>query len=343
MTFSSKTPLPSSLGQLARRGPLQEGERVQVADPKGRLYTITLVRGGRFESNRGVLYHDQVLGQPDGQVVETETGRTFQVIRPLLHDYAMSMPRGAAIIYPKDAGLIVQYGDIFPGARVLEAGVGSGGLSLSLLNAIGSDGHLVSVERRLEFADIAAANVDLWFGGRHPAWDVRVGELSEVGQTFPHHWFDRIILDLLDPWEYLDLSANKLLPGGVLVCYVATVSQLSRLADQIRETQLFTEPHSFETMLRSWHTQGLAVRPDHKMVAHTGFLLTTRRLAQGVRSHSLARRPAKAAAGKPGKWAHTSEWSEISLGLRTQTERKTRKVRREILGRARAWLAPPEK
>lgn len=337
MSFAVNLPA-GQLGQARRRGLLAEGDRVQITDLKGKLYTITLVKGGRFESSRGALEHDRVIGQPDGQVVELDNGRTFQVIRPLLNDYVMSMPRGATIVYPKDAGLIVQFGDIFPGARVLEAGAGSGGLSMSLLNAVGTEGKLISVERRSEFADIAAANVDLWFGGRHPAWDLRVGELGEQAAIIADHWLDRIVLDMLDPWEHIGLAADKLMPGGVFICYVATVTQLSRLADAIRESQNFSEPASFESLNRSWHVEGLAVRPDHRMVAHTGFLLVARRLAKGVTRHDLDRRPAKAAEGKPGMWAGYEDWSEMAVGLRTQSPRKTRKVRRELLARVKAWL-----
>ena len=191
----------NDFGQPTRRGLLSEGDRVQVRDPRGRFHQVILVRGGRFQSNRGGFNHNDVIGHPDGQVIVTEEGRQFQILRPLQVDYVMSMPRGAAVVYPKDAGVITHMGDIFPGATVVEAGAGSGALSMALLDAVGPQGRLISVERRQDFADIAAANVDLWFGRRHPAWDLRVGDVDEVLWSAEEGSVDRIVLDMLAPWE----------------------------------------------------------------------------------------------------------------------------------------------
>lgn len=326
------------LGPARRRGPLRPGDRVQVTDPKGRLHTITLVPGGRFQTNRGTLDHDLVLGKPDGQVVEVEEGKTFQVLRPLLSDYTMSMPRGAAIIYPKDAAQIVAMADVFPGARVLESGVGSGALSASLLSAIGPDGTLHSVELREEFASIAASNVDLWFGGRHPAWTIEVCDLRDALATMRPHSFDRVILDLLDPWTYVEGVAKVVEPGGVFLAYVATVPQLSRLVEAVRASEQFSDPHSWETMMRSWHVEGLSVRPDHRMVAHTGFLMVARRLAPDSPSHEVARRPAPAAHGKGGQWDDVEVWNEETLGLRVPNAKRMRRLSREMQSRASTWL-----
>ncbi|MFT0762686.1 tRNA (adenine-N1)-methyltransferase [Actinomyces sp. F1_1611] len=330
--------MSKDMGQARRRGLLQPGDRVQITDPKGKMHTIILVPGGRFQSARGALNHDDVLGGPDAQVVTTEEGRTFQVIRPLLSDYVLSMPRGAAIVYPKDAAQIVQMGDIFPGARVLEAGVGSGALSLSLLQAVGEGGHLLSVEQRPDFAQIAAANVDLWFGQRHPAWELQVGDVGEVAGGLEPASLDRVVLDLLDPWSYLEQVRRVLRPGGVLICYVATVTQLSRVADDLRATEAFTEPQSWESTVRPWHVEGLAVRPEHRMVAHTGFLLTARLLGQDQHVHQLARRPAKAAVDQPGKWARVTNWRLEDLGMRSQSPKKTRRIQRDLEGRLNQWL-----
>lgn len=329
---------PRPLGQDQRRGPLREGDRVQVRDPKGRLHTITLVRGGRFQTNRGTLDHDRVIGLPDGQVVSTPEGREFQVMRPLLSDYVMSMPRGATIVYPKDAGTIVQMGDIFPGATVVEAGVGSGALSLSLLDAVGEGGRLVSVERREDFADIARANVDLWFGRPHPAWDLRVGDLADVAGAMEEGSADRVVLDMLAPWENLTAVAHALAPGGVLTCYVATVTQMSRLVEDIRSSGCFTDPVAWETMQREWHLDGLAVRPEHRMVAHTGFLLTTRRLAPGTSPLVGEHRPAKANEGMAGMWDEEEGWSDEAVGQRTSSAKKVRRVRRDVQARAATWV-----
>lgn len=318
------------LGQDSRRGVLRAGDRVQIRDPKGRMHTIVLQEGGRFQTNRGTLIHDDVIGQPDGQVVHTPEGKQFQILRPLLHDYVMSMPRGAAVVYPKDAGTIVQYADIFPGARVFEAGVGSGALSMSLLSAVGENGHLISVERREEFADIARGNVDLWFGRRHPAWDVRIGEASDVLFSLPEASIDRVVLDMLAPWENIEAVSHALTPGGVLTLYIATVTQMSRVVEDLRASENFTDPIAWETLQREWHLDGLAVRPEHRMVAHTGFLVTARRLAPNVLPQERDTRPAKAAEGLAGMWDEEEAWSDEAVGARIPSDKKLRKVRRDL-------------
>ena len=332
------------IGQAGRRGVLRPGDRVQITDPKGKLFTVVLVPRGRFQSSRGVLNHDDVLGRPDGQVVNVGNGKTFQVIRPLLSDYVLSMPRGASIVYPKDSAQIVQMGDIFPGAVVVEAGVGSGALSMSLLSAVGEGGRLLSVEKRPEFAQIAQANVDLWFGRRHPSWTVEVGDVGEVLKGLDRQSVDRVVLDLLNPWEYLGQVAHVLRPGGVLTLYVTTVPQLSRASEDLREMGVFTEPQIWESSVRPWHVEGLSVRPEHRMIGHTGFLITARRT--GLRAavddalvHGLYRRPAKASQGKPGAWSSPSIiWTDEAVGLRRQSPKKTRRVLRDLQARANMWL-----
>lgn len=330
-------------GQARRRGPLAPGDRVQITDPKGKMHTIILVPGGRFQSARGTINHDDVLGRPDGQIIRTPEGRTFQIIRPLLTDYVLSMPRGAAIVYPKDAAQIVQMGDIFPGARVLEAGVGSGALTLSLLGAIGGEGSLTSAEKREDFAAIAKANVELWFEDSPPNWNLVIGDVADVAAGLPAASIDRVVLDLLEPWAVLGPAAGVLRPGGVLICYVTTVSQLSKLADEIRDFGAYTEPQMWESSIRSWHADGLSVRPEHRMVAHTGFLVTVRLLGGEGEAYEPRRRPAKAAAGKPGRWAHLANWSAEDLGLRKQSAKKTRRIRRDLESRVEQWLPPREK
>lgn len=199
------------------------------------------------------------------------------------------------MIYPKDAGQILAMADIFAGARVVEAGVGSGALSTFLLRAIGDTGSLASYERRQDFADIARKNVERYFGQPHPAWKLTVGDLQD---NLVETEVDRIILDMLAPWECLDVAAKALVPGGLICCYVATTTQLSRTVEALRDHGTFTEPQSWETMVRTWHVEGLAVRPDHRMIGHTGFLLTSRRLADGVEPPLRRRRPAKGAYGE---------------------------------------------
>ena len=279
---------------------------------------MLLAEGRTFHTHRGGLAHDDLIGAPEGTVVKSSGSTPYVAFRPLLADFTLSMGRGAAVVYPKDAAQIIALADIFPGARVLEAGAGSGALSCWLLRSVGEDGLLVSYERRQDFADIARGNVERFFGGPHPAWQLRVGDLMEVtgapagaagtpageagipaglsgpaDHAGPANSFDRVVLDMLAPWEFARVAADALIPGGVLCCYVATVTQLSRTVESIREQSSFDEPAAWESMVRGWHADGLAVRPEHRMVGHTGFLITARRLAQGITAPPRRRRPAK--------------------------------------------------
>jgi tRNA (adenine57-N1/adenine58-N1)-methyltransferase len=324
------------IGAARRRGPLREGERVQLTDPKGRLHTITLGVGKEFHTHRGLFKHEELIGRPEGTVIRNTAGIEYLALRPLLPDYVLSMPRGAAVVYPKDAGQIVAMADIFPGARVVEAGVGSGALSMSLLRAVGDDGVLHSYERRADFADIARANVEAFFGSPHPAWRLTVGDLVE---SLDETDVDRVVLDMLAPWECLDAVGQVMVPGGVLICYVATATQLSRVAEAIRDDGRFTEPTAWESMVRGWHLEGLAVRPQHRMVGHTGFLITTRRLADGVVPPLRRRRPAGSlreggadVEAAEQAWGH--HWSPEELGERPVSEKKIRRVRRDVTGTA---------
>lgn len=319
-------------GADQRRGPLREGDRVQLTDPKGRLHTITLAAGKEFHTHRGSFTHDELIGRPEGWVVTATSGTEYLALRPLLADYVLSMPRGAAVVYPKDAGQVVAMADVYPGARVVEAGVGSGALSMSLLRAVGDEGRLHSFERREDFADIARANVDAFFGVPHPAWRLTVGDLAEeLPAAEEPGSVDRVVLDMLAPWECLDAVAGVLAPGGVLIGYVATATQLSRLAEEVRAHGLFTEPAAWESLVRGWHLEGLAVRPQHRMVGHTGFLLTTRRLADGVRPPQRRRRPAKGA-HDAGAETTDAEWTAEDVGERPVSDKKVRRVRRAVTG-----------
>jgi tRNA (adenine57-N1/adenine58-N1)-methyltransferase len=313
-----------------QRGPFGAGDQVQLTDPKGRTH-------------RGSLAHDDLIGAPEGSVVTASSGTPYVALRPLLADYTLAMKRGATIVYPKDAAQILAYADVFPGARVLEAGAGSGALSCWLLRAIGPDGELVSFEARPDFAEIARENVRKYFGEVPPWWRLVPGELSaevaldpslptgaaysrlrrasgEAGdggdaggypEAAAHDGagggggdgaragtagdFDRVVLDMLAPWENVAGAARALIPGGLICCYVATTTQLSRVVEELRAHGGFVEPAAWETLNRGWHVDGLAVRPDHRMIAHTGFLVTARRLADGVTAPPRRRRPAKGA------------------------------------------------
>jgi tRNA (adenine57-N1/adenine58-N1)-methyltransferase catalytic subunit len=284
--MSERAPLP-------RRGPLVAGDRVQLTDPKGRKHTVTLSAGGEFHTHKGAISHDDLIGSDEGVVVISSGGVQYLALRPLYADFVLSMPRGAAVVYPKDAAQVVTMGDVFPGARVVEAGVGSGALTCALLRAVGAEGLVSSYERRADFADIARANVESFFGGPHPAWRLTVGDLA---LDLSDADVDRVVLDMLAPWECLDAAARALVPGGVLMAYVATTTQLSRVVEETRAHGCFTEPDAWESMVRGWHVEGLAVRPEHRMVGHTGFLVRARRLSAGVSPPVRRRRPAKAAA-----------------------------------------------
>jgi tRNA (adenine57-N1/adenine58-N1)-methyltransferase len=273
---------------ISASGPFQPGDRVQLTDPKGRHYTIVLEPGKEYHTHRGAIPHELLLGQPEGSVVQSVGGTNFLALRPLLPDYVLSMPRGAQVIYPKDAAQICMYGDIFPGARVLEAGAGSGALSCSLLRAVGEKGSVQSYEVRDDHAVHAIRNVETFFGERPGNWSITVDDVkNHEGEV------DRVILDMLSPWEVLPTVAKNLIPGGVLVVYVATTTQLSVVTEALREMTCFTEPHAWETLVRPWHVVGLAVRPEHRMIGHTAFLLTTRKLADGVTAPRPQRRPSK--------------------------------------------------
>lgn len=285
-----------------RRGPFRAGERVQLTDPKGRQYTISLTRDGYFQSTRGSFRHSALIGAEEGTVLETEDGRRFLALRPLVSDYVLSMPRGATVVYPKDAAQIVHMADIFPGARVFEAGVGSGALSLSLLGAVGSGGHLLSAERRAEFAEIARGNVESWYGPDLPPWDVAIGDAADVLDGLEPGSLDHVILDMLAPWEIIDSAAHALRSGGVMLVYVATTTQMSRFVEDLRSSESFTEPAASETLVRTWHLEGLAVRPDHRMIGHTGFLVVARKLSGGSEPLVQKRRPAKAAYSEAPDW-----------------------------------------
>lgn len=325
------------IGAHMRKGPLRAGQRVQLTDRKGKPSTITLQNGGEWHTHQGVLRHETLIGRPEGVVVANDAGYEYQVLRPLLNDYVLSMPRGATVVYPKDSAQIVQVADIFPGAHVVEAGVGSGALSISLLRAVGEHGTLHSYERREDFRDIAVGNVEAFFGEPHPGWKVRVGDMQEEALRVEKPGsVDRVVLDMLAPWECMETVKQILAPGGVWVSYVATVTQLSRLAEALRASGGFTEPDAHETMLRTWNVDGLAVRPDHRMIAHTGFLLSTRRLAGDQTPLQLKKREKVSEASPEDREAWPGErwksddgeesWDAAALKVRTVSGKKGRKA-----------------
>jgi tRNA (adenine57-N1/adenine58-N1)-methyltransferase len=263
-----------------RTGPFAVGDRVQLTDPKGRHYTMILATGAEFHTHRGIVSHSDVIGLAEGSVIKSSGGDAFLVLRPLLVDYVMSMPRGAQVIYPKDAAQIVHEGDIFPGATVLEAGAGSGALTCSLLRAVGPDGQVISYEVREDHAEHARRNVATFFGADPANWRLIISDVAD--SDLPGASVDRAVLDMLAPWDVLESISGLLVPGGVLIVYVATVTQLSRTVEAMRAQQCWTEPRSWESLQRGWNVVGLAVRPEHTMRGHTAFLISARRLAPGT-------------------------------------------------------------
>lgn len=279
---------------------LTAGEWVRLTDAKGRKHNFPLEAGREFSTKKGQIRHDDILGRPEGIVIESSLGGQYQVFRPLLFEYVVSMPRGAAIVYPKDTGQILMWADIAPGLTVVEAGAGSGSLTAYLLRALGPDGHLGSYEIREDFAETARRNVEQALGGTTPtgqgaSWNLTVGDVRE---TVTETEIDRLILDMVDPWTCIPLAVERLVPGGIVCAYVATTTQLSRFVETLREDGGFTEPVAWETLQRDWHLEGLSVRPDHRMNGHTAFLVTARRMAPGQHTLERTRRPAPGAYGE---------------------------------------------
>ena len=278
---------------MAYSGPFAYGDRVQLTDAKRRHYTVILEEGGQFHSHKGIINHDDIVGMDEGSVIESTLGSSFLLFRHLMVDHVLSMPRGAAVIYPKDAAQILVEGDIFMGARVLEAGAGSGALSMSLLRAVGPEGHVYSYEVRDDHLEYAVDNVKEYFGEQPEWWSPRLGDLADVAAADLGGPVDRVILDMLEPWEHLETVRDLLIPGGVFMTYVATVPQLMKVMEGIRELKCFTEPKAWESLVREWKVEGLATRPEHRMNAHTAFLIWTRRLADGVTPPRPQRRARK--------------------------------------------------
>jgi tRNA (adenine57-N1/adenine58-N1)-methyltransferase len=250
------------------------GDKALLIDAKARRYLFTLREGGQFHTHAGVTPHELIVGRPDGSTVRSTSGARYLAVRPTLADFVLSMPRGAQVIYPKDLGPLLVLADIFPGARVLEAGVGSGALSMTLLRA-GAD--VVGYELREDFAAKAQANVESFLG---PGFPYRV-ELRDVYDGIDEVGLDRILLDLPEPWRVVKHAVTALRPGGIFVSYLPGVLQVAQLRDALDDGP-FVLAETIEVLQRSWHVEGQSVRPDHRMVAHTGFLTAARRSADDV-------------------------------------------------------------
>ena len=257
-------------------GPLQPGDHVLLLDRKRRRHLIRLTEGGEFHTHAGVVDHAQIIGADEGVTVRTTRGAALLVIRPTLSEFILEMPRGAQVIYPKDLGPILMLADVEPGARILESGVGSGALSMTLLRAIGPTGHLTGYEIREDFASRAQQNIESFLGRDLPL----VIETRDIYEGIELTDLDRIILDLPEPWQVVAHAATALRPGGILLSYLPTILQVSRLRETLAES-VFGMADTIEVLHRGWNVDGQSVRPDHRMVAHTGFLTVARKLAPG--------------------------------------------------------------
>jgi tRNA (adenine57-N1/adenine58-N1)-methyltransferase len=256
--------------------PFAAGERVVFIDQRDRSYLVTLLAGGTFHTHSGSLRHDEVIGAPQGTTLTTTSGMVLVAFRPRFADFVIKMKRGAQVIYPKDLGPIITYADIHPGARVIEAGTGSGALSIALVRAVGAAGRVVSYEVRDEHREQAERNVEAFFGRMPANLELRAGRLEEVADAGDR--FDRCVVDLPEPWAPLEALRSVMEPGAVLVAYVPTTIQVQRFVLALPEAG-FHHGETFEVLRRGWHVTERSVRPDHRMVGHTGFLSVARRLA----------------------------------------------------------------
>jgi tRNA (adenine57-N1/adenine58-N1)-methyltransferase len=262
---------------------LEAGERVLLIDNKERRYLVTLAAGGQFHSHSGVLEHDLLIGSEEGSFVRSSGRGGFTVFRPTLSDFILKMKRGAQVIYPKDLGLILIYADIFPGATVVEAGTGSGSLTLALARAVGREGSVISYELREDHHVQAVDNIESWFaasGDKPDNVELRVGDIFE---GIPEQGVDRIVLDMPEPWHAVGPTTRSLAPGGILCCYLPTIPQVSQTVEAMRRGH-FGELSTFEGLVRTWNVDGQSVRPDHRMVAHTGFIVIGRKLSEAQES-----------------------------------------------------------
>ncbi|MDF1563563.1 MAG: SAM-dependent methyltransferase [Deltaproteobacteria bacterium] len=256
-----------------RTGPFQAGDAVIFVDQKARRYFTVLKEGGRKDIRGQVFQHDDIIGQPGGISLDSDKGKPFTIVRATLPDYVVQMPRYATVIYPKDLATILLWGDIGPGLKCLEAGLGSAGLALALLRAIGSEGHLTSYDVRTEAINRGKKNVEAFFGAQPENHTIKVADVyAGIDETE----LDRIILDVPEPWQVVPHAARALKPGGIFVAYSPTVLQVDRTGEALRRERAFTDLQTTETLMRPWFVSRASVRPELQMIGHTGFLTFAR-------------------------------------------------------------------
>ncbi len=255
-----------------------DGDRVHLVDRKGRQYALTLKAGDIFQFSGETIAHDELIGKPDGSLVTLSRGRPMLALRPTLSEYVLKMPRGAQVLYPKDLGVILQWADVYPGARVFEAGTGSGALTMALLRAVGDRGHVISYEAREDFARTAMKNIERYLGPAHNFTLRQRNAYEGIEETD----VDRVVLDLPEPWQGVPHAAGALRSGGVYLSYVPTIPQVMQTVEALHCAQVFSMIQTFETLLRTWNVEGRSVRPDLRMVAHSGFLTVARKVQPGL-------------------------------------------------------------
>jgi tRNA (adenine57-N1/adenine58-N1)-methyltransferase len=263
------------------RATFQNGDRVHLVDAKGRHYALTLKAGDLYQLSGHKIAHDELIDRPDGSIVTLSGGKSMLALRPTFGDYVLKMPRGAQVLYPKDLALIPMWADVYPGARVFEAGTGSGALTMALLRAVGPQGLVVTYEAREDFSRTARMNIERYMGGVPNLIALRNNAYEGIQLLEDGVLFDRLVLDLPEPWQVVPHAAGALRSGGIYLSFVPTVPQVQQTVAALQETAVFGMIETFETLLRTWSIQGRSVRPDHRMVAHSGFLTVARKVEPG--------------------------------------------------------------
>jgi len=260
---------------------LQNGERIHLVDKKGRQYALTLKAGDTYHFSGETIPHDELIGKPDGSIVTLSKGKRFLALRPTFGEYVLKMPRGAQVLYPKDLSLIPMWADVYPGARVFEAGTGSGALTMALLRAVGPTGLVVTYEAREDFGRTALTNIERYMGAVSTLMPFRKNAYEGIDIFEDGRPFDRLVLDLPEPWQVVPHAAKVLRSGGIYLSFVPTVPQVMQTVEALERTSVFGMIETFESLLRTWSIQGRSVRPDHRMVAHSGFLTVARKVDEG--------------------------------------------------------------
>lgn len=261
---------------------LASGDRIHLVDKKGRHYVLTLKAGESYQFSGQKIAHDAIIGRPDGTIVTLSGGKKLLALRPTFRDYVLKMPRGAQVLYPKDLALIVMWADVYPGARVFEAGTGSGALTMALLRAVGPRGLVVTYEMRNDFARMARMNIDRYMGPTTNLMALHKNVYEGIELVDDGIPFDRVVLDLPEPWQVVPSAARVLRTGGIYLSFVPTVPQVMQTVEALERAAVFTMVETFETLLRTWSVDGRSVRPDHRMVAHSGFITVARKVEPGV-------------------------------------------------------------